>query len=89
MTAAASERRADTSVLIKAIHEQAARWPRGWWLLDPRGLCALLAEMVKYRNGAAHTDLMGAADYAACRALVIGENGLVWRLIDSTTSGRR
>jgi hypothetical protein len=89
VTVATSERRADTSALIKAVLEQAAHWPRGGWLLDPRGLCALLADLTTYRNGAAHTALMGAADYAACRALVVGEDGLVWRLIDSTTSRRR
>jgi hypothetical protein len=84
LTATKSKRRAETSVVIKALKHQASQWPRGRWLLDSTGLPSMLRRLTDYRNDAAHLGSMGPRDYQGCRGLVIGADGLVWRLLDST-----
>jgi hypothetical protein len=85
ITVANSQRRVGKSAVIKSLQLQTSKWPRGRWLLDPEGLPAMLSRLTSYRNDAAHLGSLGSDDYHRCRALVIGNDGLVWKLIDATT----
>ena len=85
VTAANSKRRASSSPLLRAFLELARAWPRGAWVLASDGLASELAELTtRFRNPAAHTETLDAADYLACRDLVAGDTGLLWRLVDVT-----
>jgi hypothetical protein len=85
ITVARSKRRAETSAVIRAVTQQAGLWSLGGWLLDANGLPSLLSDLTnRYRNDAAHLGVIGPADYQRCRTLVIGNDGLVWQLIDAT-----
>ena len=41
---------------------------------------------VDFRNRAAHTDSLTKVDYDSCSRLVTGDDGLLWKLVRSTTS---
>lgn len=86
VTAANSTRRARTSPLLRALHGQVRAWPRRLVARRRRPRRALGQLRTRFRNPAAHTDVLDAPDYAACRHLVIAGDGLLWRLVDATTS---
>jgi hypothetical protein len=50
----------------------------------PSGLFAALTLLTKIRNRAAHIEELGKSDYLSCRALVIGEEGMLWKLLVAT-----
>lgn len=76
-----SQRRRDTSELIRAFLALTADWVGSQWLLDPNGLNeALRILTINYRNKAAHIDAMSKADYQRCREIVTGSDGVLWKL---------
>jgi len=85
VTVTTSQRRAESSFVIKSIRRLSIKWPRGRWLLDPNGLILVLATLTHYRNEAAHLGSLSSDDYRNCRELVIGEEGMIWNLMDATS----
>jgi hypothetical protein len=84
-TAINSQHRRETSPLLRRFLRLLAGWTGSQWLMDPKGLHLALVALTKdFRNRAAHIDELGKADYAACRHLVIGEDGALWRLVVAT-----
>lgn len=82
-----SEARRQSSGLIRSFLRVATGWPGAQWILNPNGLHAGLAALTsRFRNRAAHTEEMSRGDYDACRHFVVGENGLIWRLLLSTVT---
>lgn len=84
-----SQHRRETSVLIGSFLRLVAGWTGSQWLLDPSGLHRALALLTSnFRNRAAHIDELGREDYVACRELVIGTEGIVWKLVIATEHPR-
>jgi hypothetical protein len=84
-----SQQRRQTSQLIGCFLRLAAQWTGSTWLLHPEGLHrALTALTTTYRNRAAHIDQLAKVDYIGCRELVIGSQGLVWKLVLATEHHR-
>lgn len=80
-----SQQRRQTSRLIGCFLRLAASWTGSTWLLDSDGLHRALTLLTRtYRNRAAHIDEMASGDYLGCRELVIGPQGVVWKLVLST-----
>jgi hypothetical protein len=80
-----SQKRRTTSKLLGAFFELATDWVGSDWLLRRDGLLEALNELTaKFRNRAAHIDVLSKDDYVACRGLVIGSEGMLWRLILAT-----
>lgn len=81
-----SESRRSTSCLMQAFMSRLQKLSHANWILDMNGLHAGLVTLTRdYRNRAAHIDDLQRTDYDTCRELVIGDNGLLWRLVQSTT----
>jgi hypothetical protein len=86
-TAINSEERRWTSPLIGSFLKLTTRWTGSNWLLDPHGFHPMLSSLTeRFRNRAAHIDELAKADYDACRAIVIGSEGILWRLLVATES---
>jgi hypothetical protein len=83
-TVSHSQRRRETSVLLRSFLKLSAEWTGSNWLLEPKGLYAALTLLTKIRNRAAHIDELSKSDYLSCRALVVGGDGLLWRLMLAT-----
>ncbi len=84
-----SQRRRETSPLIGSFLKLTSGWTGSNWLLDPTGLHRALEVLtISYRNRAAHIDELGKEDYLSCRKLVIGSEGVLWRLVLSTEHQR-
>jgi len=84
-TAVNSQDRRRSSVLLGLFHNLAAEWTGSHWLLDKHGLHSALVLLIgAFRNKAAHLDELGQSDYASCRELVIGDDGVLWKLVLST-----
>jgi hypothetical protein len=84
-----SKQRRETSPLLQRFISLAAEWTGSHWVLDAKGLVASLVSLTKeFRNRAAHIDELGKHDYDACRRLVIGPDGLTWRLLVATERHR-
>jgi hypothetical protein len=84
-TAIHSQQRRQTSALLGSFLRLAAGWTGSNWLLDPNGLHRALTVLTSnFRNRAAHIDELGREDYLDCRELVIGPEGVVWRLLLAT-----
>lgn len=76
-----------TSPLVRAFLRQMTDWTFAGWLIEDDGLHRQLAALAKtFRNRAAHTEELSEKDYAACRSAVIGAAGVLWRLVQATTS---
>ncbi len=76
-----SEHRRDTSSLIGSFLKLAGDWRGSQWILEPTGLYQALTTLTKeYRNKAAHIEELDEADYHNCRELVMGSEGILWRL---------
>jgi hypothetical protein len=85
-----SEQRRATSALVGGFLRLVAQWTGSNWVLDPKGFHAALAWLTtEFRNRAAHIDELGKEDYGRCRALVIGPDGIVWRLLVATEPHER
>jgi hypothetical protein len=83
-TAVNSKKRAETSALVKAL--RTAAWPAGDWIFSKGGFTDAVEQLTReYRNPAAHTALFDEDDFARCSSLVQGQDGLLWRLIVSTS----
>jgi hypothetical protein len=84
-----SQRRRRTSKLLAAFFALCRDWVESHWILQPAGLSNALSELTeKYRNRAAHIDELSQEDYAACRSLVIGPDGMLWRIVLATQNQR-
>jgi hypothetical protein len=80
-----SQQRRTTSKLLGAFFKLATDWVGSDWLLRDDGLRGALAVLTtNFRNRAAHIDELNKDDYLACRELVIGSEGMLWRLILAT-----
>ena len=89
-TAISSKKRAETSQLVAALRTVTKRWPSADWLFTNTGFIAAVGELARdYRNPAAHTALLDEEDFARCSALVLGLDGLLWRLIVATSRPSR
>lgn len=83
-TLAVSERH-QMSETAAALRSAAEGWRGSDWLLGRAGLAAELDTLSReHRNRAAHLDLLGPDDYAACRRTVLGSEGLLLRLQRAT-----
>ena len=84
-----SRRRRETSAIVQLFLRIARDWSGSDWILDPTGFHQLLTMLTrKYRNRAAHLDELGERDYSRCRELVMGPQGIVWKLVDATRCHR-
>lgn len=80
-----SQKRRQTSQLIRCFLGLAREWSGSTWLLDPHGLHRALTDLtVTYRNRAAHIDELARDDYIGCREVTIGAHGVLWKLALST-----
>jgi len=86
LTAANSKRRAESSQILLTLKTVSADWPGTAWLMASDGLLGQLATLATgYRNKAAHTGDLSRVDFVQCRDLVVGETGLMWRLVTATS----
>ena len=80
-----SQRRRKSSAIVRAFLRLAGEWVGSGWILDPDSFHrSLLTLTVQFRNRAAHIDELDRDDYLGCRNLVIGKQGILWQLLDST-----
>ena len=80
-----SKQRRNTSVVICNFLQLARVWSDPEWILDPGSFHRSLMTLInQFRNSAAHIDELGRDDYLLCRDLVIGNQGIIWRLLLST-----
>ncbi|MCI5145248.1 MAG: hypothetical protein D3923_06885, partial [Candidatus Electrothrix sp. AR3] len=80
-----SKQRRQESQLIRCFLQLVGQWTGSTWLLENKGLHSALTNLTsKYRNKAAHIDELTKKDYLGCREIVIGNQGIVWKLILST-----
>ena len=76
-----SKNRRSTSELMLTFLELASNWSGSQWILHPQGLQQAVAEIsMEFRNKAAHIDELSEEDYRRCRELVIGSEGILWKL---------
>jgi hypothetical protein len=80
-----SKQRRETSILLGTFLRLIANWKDSYWLLEPKGLHNALALLTTaFRNRAAHIDELGEQDYLGCRELVMGREGVLWKLVVAT-----
>ena len=84
-----SRRRRETSTIIQVFFRLARDWTGSNWILDPASFHQSLTTLAgKFRNRAAHLDELGERDYSGCRELVLGAQGIIWKLVESTRGHR-
>ena len=84
-----SQQRRSSSTIIRNFLRLASDWTGSNWILEPTSLHRSLITLTKtFRNRAAHIDELGEDDYLGCRDLVIGTQGVIWRLLVSTERHR-
>lgn len=84
-----SQRRRHSSTIVRAFLRLTGEWVGSSWILDPDSFHrSLLTLTTQFRNRAAHIDELNREDYLGCRDLVIGEQGVLWQLLDSTARHR-
>lgn len=89
-TAVNSKKRAETSALVAALRAVTKPWPSADWLFTNDGFIAVIGQLTsEYRNPAAHTALLDEEDFVLCSMLVLGQDGLLWRLIVATSRSSR
>lgn len=80
-----SDKRRSTSILMQEFLKFMKDYPNANWILDIDGLYTALSSLTKdYRNRAAHIDDLTKLDYENCRSLVIGDSGMLWKLVQAT-----
>ena len=80
-----SQRRRETSAVMRAFLQLTRDWIGSNWILDPTGLHRSVVTLTTdFRNRAAHIDELGSDDYFGCRELVIGTQGILWSILAST-----
>jgi hypothetical protein len=81
-TAANSRRRAATSPLLLALSAHLADAPRAGWMTDE--LSVELGDVTtRFRNPAAHLEVLDQGDYRACHDRIASQHGLLGRLVES------
>jgi hypothetical protein len=81
--------RRNKSVLIDAFLKLMAEYIGSKWILDPHGLHHVLTTLrADFRNKAAHIDELREIDYRQCRELVMGSEGILWKLVVSMEKHR-
>ena len=84
-----SRRRRETSTIIRRFLQLAGDWTGSNWILDPASFHQSLNTLTRnFRNRAAHIDELGEHNYLRCRELVIGAQGVIWKLVESTRRHR-
>ncbi len=82
-----SQRRRHTSKLLTTFFALCRDWVESHWILQTAGLSSAISELIKeYRNPAAHIDELSQKDYEDCRRLVIGADGMLWRIVLATST---
>jgi hypothetical protein len=80
-----SEKRRATSTLLITFFKLCAEWVGSHWLLESDGFHPALESLITtFRNRAAHIDELSKQDYLSCRKLVIGSDGVLWKIILAT-----
>jgi hypothetical protein len=80
-----SQRRRQTSKLLAAFFALSRDWVESHWILQTTGLSNALNELTKnFRNPAAHIDELSQENYKACRDFVIGNDGMLWKIVLAT-----
>jgi len=81
-TAANSRRRAATSPLLLALSARIAGRPRAGWITDE--LSVELRDITsRFRNPAAHLEVLDEGHYRACHDRIASRRGVLWRLVES------
>jgi hypothetical protein len=84
-TAAFSKSRAASSPLLACLGRLYSRWPNARTLMTADDLLGPLGVLrADFRNRAAHLGELTKDDYDRCKELVLGQDGLLWRLIIAT-----
>ena len=84
-TAIHSRRRRETSAMIRVFLVLVSDWTGSNWILDPGSFHQSLTQLTtNFRNRAAHVYELGESDYIGCRELVLGAQGIIWKLVEST-----
>jgi hypothetical protein len=84
-----SESRRTTSPVISGLYRLFSSLPNSGWLSNATGLYESLTRLTRdYRNRAAHVDTLTRQDYDGCRTLVLGVDGMLWKLIAATQGGK-
>ena len=84
-----SRRRRQTSAIVQNVFRLASDWTGSNWIFDPASFHhSLITLATKFRNRAAHLDELGERDYFGCRDLVLGTQGIIWKLVESTRRHR-
>ena len=84
-----SQRRRETSTTIDVFLRLARDWSGSSWIFDPASFHQSLKNLTtNFRNRAAHVDELGEDNYLRCRNLVIGTEGVIWKLVESTKRHR-
>jgi hypothetical protein len=79
-----SRNRRNTSQLLQSFMQLASDWTGSHWILDQNGLHRSLTRItIDFRNKAAHIDELAELDYRNCRQIVMGPEGVLWRLATS------
>lgn len=80
-----SEARRTTSPAVGALYKMFSSWPNSSWLSNTTGFYDSLVRLTRdFRNRAAHIDTLTRQDYKECRLLVLGTDGMLWRLVAAT-----
>ena len=80
-----SKQRRQTSQLVGCFLRLTGQWTGSTWLLESKGLNRVLTDLTSsYRNRAAHIDELAKDDYLGCREIVVGTQGIIWKMILST-----
>lgn len=84
-----SELRRATSPVVGGLYRLFSSLPNSEWLSNVKGLYESLIRLTRdYRNRAAHIDTLTRQDYVDCRTLVLGADGMLWKLIAATQSSK-
>jgi hypothetical protein len=87
-TAIHSQQRRAVSPILNSFMRLIVNWTGSDWVLDPNGFHAALTSLISIRNRAAHTDELGREDYLGYRTMVIGSDGVLWKLVLATERHR-
>jgi hypothetical protein len=84
-----SESRRTTSPSVSGLFRLFSSLPNSAWLSNMNGLHESLVRLTHdFRNRAAHLDTLTRQDYEECRSFVLGTDGVLWKIIASTQTGR-
>jgi hypothetical protein len=84
-TAINSKSRRERSQLLRIFFHLIAAMANQSWLLSTNGLLLAINEVTqRFRNPAAHLETLTRIHYQECQEFLIGENGVLWALIEAT-----